>query len=159
MATLVLVVETATLKALTRLRDLLPEMADEMATRFLPYRKEGEDESSVPAPPLEEGLPLRFQAYFSLCADSLAQHLATESVELRKELHETKALLRQAQEKTDRIKKEGVPPGQPAIAYRGGRLTKDGEPPQQPRMSATEYRKLFAPPAKQPAVELLLATT
>ena len=70
MATLVLAVETATLKALTRLRDLLPEMADELATRFLPYRKEGEDESSAPAPPLEEGLPLRFQTYFSLCADS-----------------------------------------------------------------------------------------
>ena len=60
MATLVLAVETATLKALTRLRDLLPEMADELATRFLPYWKEGEDESSAPAPPLEEGLPLRF---------------------------------------------------------------------------------------------------
>ena len=82
MATLVLAVETATLKALTRLRDLLPEMADELATRFLPYRKEGEDESSAPAPPLEEGLPLRFQTYFSLCADSLAQHLASESMEL-----------------------------------------------------------------------------
>ena len=38
MATLVLVVETATLKTLTHLRDLLPEMADELATRFLPYR-------------------------------------------------------------------------------------------------------------------------
>ena len=58
MATLVLAVEMATLKALTHLRDLLPEMADEWATRFLPYRKEGEDESSAPAPPLEEGLPL-----------------------------------------------------------------------------------------------------
>ena len=58
MATLVLAIKTATLKALTRLRDLLPEMADELATSFLPYRKEGEDESSAPAPPLEEGLPL-----------------------------------------------------------------------------------------------------
>ena len=95
MATLVLAIETATLKALTRLRDLLPEMADELATRFLPYWKEGEDESSAPAPPLEEGLPLRFQTYFSLCADSLAQHLASESMELRKEIHETKALLLQ----------------------------------------------------------------
>ena len=92
MATLVLAAKTATLKALTRLRDLLPEMADELETRFLPYRKEGEDESSAPAPPLEEGLPLRFQTYFSLCADSLAQHLASKLIELRKELHETKVL-------------------------------------------------------------------
>ena len=159
MATLVLAVETATLKALTRLRDLLPEMADELATRFLPYRKEGEDESSAPAPPLEEGLPLRFQTYFSLCADSLAQHLASESMELRKELHETKALLLQAQVKTDRIKKEGAPPGQPAIAYRGGRPPKDGEPPHQHRMSARDYRKLFTPPAKQRRVELLHSPT
>ena len=63
MVTLVLAVETATLKALTRLRDLLREMEDELATRFLTYRKEGEDEGSAPAPPLEEGLPLRFQTY------------------------------------------------------------------------------------------------
>ena len=158
MATLVLVIETATLKALTRLRDLLPEMEDELATRLLPYRKEGEDESSAPAPPLE-GLPLRFQTYFSLCADSLAQHLASESMELRKELHETKALLLQSQGKTDRIKKEGAPPGQPAIAYRGGRPPKDGEPPQQHRMSVKEYHKLFAPPAKQCRVELLHSPT
>ena len=136
MATLVLAIETATLKALTRLRDLLPEMADKLATRFFPYRKEGEDESSALAPPVEEGLPLRFQTYFSLCADNLAQHLASESMELRKELHETKALLLQTQGKTDRIKKEGAPLGQPAIAYRGGRPPKDGEPPQQHRMSA-----------------------
>ena len=72
MATLLLAVETAALKALTRLRDLLPEMAREPATRYLPYRKEGDDESSAPAPPMDEGLSLRFQTYFSLCADSLA---------------------------------------------------------------------------------------
>ena len=56
----VLAVEAAALKALTRLRELLPEMAAKMTTRFLPYRKEGEDESSAQAPPLKEGLPLRF---------------------------------------------------------------------------------------------------
>ena len=76
MATLPLAVVAAALKALTRLRELLSEMAAKMTTRFLPYRKEGEDESSARAPPLEEGLPLRFQTYFSLCADSLAQELS-----------------------------------------------------------------------------------
>ena len=60
MATLLLAVETAALKALTRLRDLLPGMASEPATRYLPYHKEGDDESSAPAPPMDEGLPLRF---------------------------------------------------------------------------------------------------
>src|SRR5215216_2553364 len=80
-------------------------------------------------------------------------------MELRKELHETKALLRQAQGKMDRIKKEGAPPGQPAIAYRGGRPPKNGGPPQQHRMSATDYRKLFTPPAKQCRVELLHSPT
>ena len=76
-------------------------------------------------------------------------------MELRKELHETKALLLQAQVKTDMIKKEGAPPRQPAIAYRGGRPPKDGEPPHQHRMSARDYRMLFTPPAKQRRVELL----
>ena len=80
-------------------------------------------------------------------------------MELQKELHETKALLIQAQVKTDRIKKEGAPPGQPAIAYRGGRPPKDGEPPQQHRMSARDYRKLFTPPTKQRRVELLHSPT
>src|SRR6187399_2885630 len=47
MATLLLVVKAATLKAITRLRELLPEMVVNMTTRFLPYRKEGEDESSA----------------------------------------------------------------------------------------------------------------
>src|SRR6187399_2371276 len=124
MATLPLAVEAAALKALTRLRELLPEMAAKMTTRFFPYRKEGEDESSALAPPLKEGLPLRFQTYFCLCADNLAQDLASESMKLREELHKIKALLR-AQEKTDRIKKEGAPPGQSAIAYRGGRPSGD----------------------------------
>ena len=159
MATLLLAVETAALKALTRLRDLLPEMASEPATRYLPYRKEGDDESSAPAPPMDEGLPLRFQTYFSLCADSLAQHLASESMELRRELHETKELLRLAQTKADRIKKDGAPPGQPVVAYRGGRPpqathAKGSSRPR--RMTAKEYRNLFmVPPAKQHRVQLL----
>ena len=80
-------------------------------------------------------------------------------MELQKELHETKALLLQAQGKMDMIKKEGAPPGQPAIAYRGGRPPKDGEPPHQHRMSARDYRKLFTPPAKQRRVELLHSPT
>ena len=80
MATLPLAVEAAALKALTRLRELLPEMAAKMTSRFLPYRKEGEDESSTQAPPLKEGLPLQFQTYFSLCADNLAQDLDRKSV-------------------------------------------------------------------------------
>ena len=108
MATLLLAVETAALKALTRLRDLLPD------------RKEGDDENNALAPPMDEGLPLHFQTYFSLCADILAQHLASESMELWRELHETKELLRLAQTKADRIKKDGAPPGQPVVAYRGG---------------------------------------
>jgi hypothetical protein len=165
MATLVLAVETAALKALTRLRDLLPEMADDLVTRYFPYRKAGDDESITLAPPMEEVLPLRFQAYFSLCADSLAQHLASESMKLRKELHETKELLRQAQEKMNRIKKEGAPPGQPAVAYRGGRPpidapAKSGGSSQPRRMTAGDYRKLFtAPPAKQRRVELLCSSS
>ena len=86
-------------------------------------------------------------------------------MELRKELHETKALLRQAQGKMDRIKKEGVPPGQPAVTYRGGRPqvgapAKDGDPPQQRRLMARDYSKLFiTPPAKQRRVVLLHSPT
>ena len=80
-------------------------------------------------------------------------------MELRKELHETKALICQGQGKMDRIKKEGAPPGQPAIAYRGGRPPKNGGLPQQHRMSARDYRKLFTPPAKQCHVELLDSPT
>ena len=158
MATLPLAVEAPALKALTRLHELLSEMADKMTTRFLPYRKEGEDESSVQAPPLKEGLPLRFQTYFSLCTDSLAQDLASESMKLREELHKTK-------KKKDKIKKEGSPPGQPAVAYRGGRpsgdvSSKDEEPPQRRRMTAREYRKLFpAPPTKHRRIQLLHSPT
>ena len=80
-------------------------------------------------------------------------------MEIRKELHETKALLRQAQGKTDRDKKEGAPPGQPAIAYRGGRPPTDGEPPHQHRMSARDYRKLFTPQEKKNHVELINSPT
>ena len=165
MATLPLAVEAAALKALTRLRELLPEMAAKMTTRFLPYRKEGEEESSAQAPPLKEGLSLRFQTYFSLCADSLAQDLASESMKLREELHKTKALLRRAQEKANRIKKEGAPSGQSAIAYRGRRPTEDvhskgEEPPRRRRMTAREYRKLFpAPPSKHRRIQLLHSPT
>jgi hypothetical protein len=161
MATLVLAVETAALKALTRLRDLLPEMADDPVTRYFPYRKAGDDESIALALPMEEGLPLKFQAYFSLCADSLAQHLASELMKLRKELHEAKELLRHDQEKTNRIKKEGALPGQPIVTYRGGRPlidapAKSGGSSQPRRMMAGDYRKLFTvPPAKQCRVELL----
>jgi hypothetical protein len=136
-------------------------MADDLVTHYFPYLKVGDDESITLAQPREDGLPLRFQAYFSLCVDSLAQHLASESMKLQKELHETKELLRQAQEKTDRIKKEGAPPGQPAVAYRGGRPPVDapaqnGGPSQPHRMTAGDYRKLFTvPPAKQRRDELL----
>ena len=86
-------------------------------------------------------------------------------MKLREELHKTKALLHRAQEKTDRIKKEGAPPGQSAIAYRGGRpsgdvCSKDEEPPQRRRMTAREYRKLFpAPPTKHRRIQLLHSPT
>ena len=94
-----------------------------------------------------------------MCADSLAQHLASESTELRKELRETKELLRIVQMKADRIKKDGAPPGQPAVAYRGGRPPQVAHvegPPQPRRMTAKEYRNLFkTPPAKQRRVLLL----
>src|SRR6187399_2154851 len=86
-------------------------------------------------------------------------------MKLREELHKTKALLRRAQEKTDRIKKEGAPPGRSAIAYRGGRPSEDvsskgEEPPQRRRMTAREYRKLFpAPPKKHRRIQLLHSPT
>ena len=102
METLALAVETAACKALTHRQDIIPEMADEPATRYLPFRKDDLGESWTLIPSKEDGTPLRFQTYFSLSADSLAHNLIKESVKLCKELHHTRELLRQAKTKPDR---------------------------------------------------------
>ena len=60
MEDLMLAVETAAREALVRLRDILPEMADEPATRHLPFLKEGVDGSWTLTPSSEDGMPLRF---------------------------------------------------------------------------------------------------
>ena len=55
-----LAVETATREALVHLRDILTEMANEPATRHLPFVKDGIDESWTLNPSPEDGTPLRF---------------------------------------------------------------------------------------------------
>ena len=66
MEDLMLAVETAAREALVRLRDILPEMADEPATHHLPFVKDKVDGSWTLNPSSEDGMPLRFQTYFSL---------------------------------------------------------------------------------------------
>ena len=149
METLALAVETAACKALIHLRDIIPEMADEPATRHLPFKKDENGKSWTLIPSKEDGTPLRFQTYFSLSANSLAHHLIKESVKLCEELHHTRELLHQAKMKPDRIKKDGAPEGRPAIAYRGGVPLARDAPTRRRRMSAKEYRELFTdPPTK-----------
>jgi hypothetical protein len=111
METMALAVETAARKALLHLRDIIPQMADEPATRYLPFRKDDLGESWTLISSKEDGTPLRFQTYFSLSADSLVHNLIKESMKLREELHHTRELLRQAKTKPDRIKKDGAPEG------------------------------------------------
>jgi hypothetical protein len=91
-------------------------------------------------------MPLRFQNYFSLSADSLAHNLIKESVKLREELHHTRELLHQAKTKPDRIKKDGAPEGRPAVAYQGGVPPARDAPTRRRRMSVKEYRELFTDP-------------
>ena len=66
MEDLMLAVETATREALVRLRDILREMADEPATRHLPFVKDKVDGTWTLNPSSKDGTPLRFQTYFSL---------------------------------------------------------------------------------------------
>ena len=71
MEDLMLAVQTAAREALVRLRDILPEMANEPSTRHLPFVKDGIDGSWTLNPSSEDGTPLRFQTYFSLSSDNL----------------------------------------------------------------------------------------
>ena len=112
MEDLMLAVETAAREALVRLRDILPEMANEPATRHLPFMKNGIDGSWTLNPSSEDGTPLRFQTYFSLSSDTLMHLLIKESTKIRQELHQVKDLLRLEKMKTRMVKKEGAPRGQ-----------------------------------------------
>ena len=109
MESLLLVVKTAAREALIHLRDIIPEIADEPATRHLPFKKDENGESWTLIPSKEDGMPLRFQTYFSLSADSLVHNLIKESMKLREELHHTRELLRQDKMRPDKIKKDGAP--------------------------------------------------
>lgn len=117
MENLMLAVETAAREALVRLRDILLEMANEPATRHLPFIKDGIDGSWTLNPSTEDGTPLRFQTYFSLSSDTLTHLLIKESMTLRQELHQVKDLLRLEKMQTRKVKKEGAPGGQSAIAF------------------------------------------
>lgn len=121
-------------------------MADEPATRHLPFIKDEDGGSWTLTPSSKEGAPFRFQTYLSLSADSLAHNLIKKSVKLRQELHHTRELLRQAKTKTGKIKKDGAPEGQPVVAYRGGIPPARDTPTRRHRMSAKEYRELFTAP-------------
>ena len=71
MGELMLAVETAQREALVQLRSILPEMANAPVTRQPPFIKEGVDGSWILTPATEDGMPLRFQTYFSLSSDTL----------------------------------------------------------------------------------------
>ena len=103
-----------------RLRDILPEMANEPATRHLPFIKDGRDGSWTLNPSSEDGMPLRFQTYFSLSSDTLTHLLIKESTKIRQELHQVEDLLFLEKMKTRKVKKEGAPGGRSTIAFRGG---------------------------------------
>ncbi|KAE8817788.1 hypothetical protein D1007_04558 [Hordeum vulgare] len=141
--------ETATRKALVHLRNIIPEMADEPATRHFSFRKDDIGESWTLNPSPEDGTSLRFQTYFSLSANILANNLIKESLRLHEELHRTRGLLRLAKAKLDKIKKDGAPEGRPAIAYRGGVPPATEAPTWHRCVSMKEYRGLFTiPPVK-----------
>ena len=60
METLALAVDTAARKAFIDHRGIIPEMADEPATRYLPFRRDDIGESWMLVPSKEDGTPLRF---------------------------------------------------------------------------------------------------
>lgn len=144
MEDLILAVETAAREALVRLRDILPEMANELATHHLPFVKDGIDGSWTLNPSSEDGMPLRFQAYFSLSSDTLTRLLIKESTKIRQELHQVKDLLRMEKMKNHKVKKEGGPEGRSRVAFRGGVPPLLETPIQSRHLTAEEYTKLFA---------------
>lgn len=149
METLTLAVETASWNALIHLRDLIPQMVDELNTHLLPYRKDEICTTWTLVPSKEDGTPLMFQTYFNLSTDSLANNLIMDSVNLRKELNNACDLLRQTKTKLDGINKDGAPKGRPTIAYRGGVPPSRHAPTCRHCMSAMEYRAIFTdPPVK-----------
>ena len=60
METLALAVETTARKALNHLQEIFPEMADDPATHYLPFRKDEFGECWTLIPSKEDGMPLRF---------------------------------------------------------------------------------------------------
>src|SRR4051812_21518051 len=94
METLVPSVETAARKALNHLRGILPEMADDPATHYLSFKKDEFGECWTLIPSKEDGMPLRFQTYYSLSAGNLVHNLIMESEKLHEELHHTQEVLR-----------------------------------------------------------------
>lgn len=115
-----LAVETAAREALVRLRDILPEMANEPATPHLPFIKDGIDESWTLNPSSDDRTPLRFQTYFSLSSGTLTHLLIKESTKIRQELHQVKHLLCMEKMKTRKVKKEEAPEERSAVAFQGG---------------------------------------
>ncbi|KAE8810780.1 hypothetical protein D1007_12504 [Hordeum vulgare] len=144
MEDLMLAVETVARDALVRLRDILPKMADELATRHLPFVKDGIDGSWTLNPSSEDGTPLRFQTYFSLSSDTLTHLLIEESTKIPQELHQVKDLLRTEKMKNRKVKKEGAPEGPPDFAFRGGIPPLQATSLQSRRLTAEEYTELFA---------------
>ncbi|KAE8782249.1 hypothetical protein D1007_44393 [Hordeum vulgare] len=159
MGELMLAVETAAREALVHLHDILPEMANEPATRHLPFLKEGVDGSWMLTPSSEDGMPLRFQTYFSLSSDTLTHLLVKESMKLRQELHQVKDLHHTEKMKNRKMKKEGAPEGRDGIATTGGVLPIMAVPLQSCRLTAEEYNELFAAsPTRRRDVRILSST-
>ena len=129
MGELMLAVETTAREALVRLRSILPKMANETVTRHLPFIKEGVDGSWTLTPATEDGMPLRFQTYFSLSSDTLTHFLVKESAKLRQELNLVKGLLHTEKMQNRKVKKAGAPEGRTAVAARSGVLPIQAVPP------------------------------
>ena len=149
MGELMFAVETVAREALMQLRSILPEMANEPVTRHLPFIKEGVDGSWTLTPATEDGMPLRFQTYFSLSSDTLTHFLVKESVKLRQELHLVKRLLHTEKMQNRKVKKAGTPEGRAAVATRGGVLPIQAVPLQSRRLTAEEYTEIFAASPKR----------
>ena len=159
MGELMLAVETAAREALVQLRSILPEMANEPVTRHLPFIKEGVDGSWTLTPATEDGMPLRFQTYFSLSSDTLTHFLVKESVKLRQELHLVKGLLHTEKMQNRKVKKASAPEGRAAVATRGGVLPIQAVPLRSRRLTAEEYTEIFAASPKRRRDVRILSST
>ena len=123
------------------------------------FLKEVVDGSWTLTPSSEDGMPLRFQTYFSLSSDTLTHLLVKESTKLRQELHQVKGLLHTEKMKNRKVKKAGAPEGRSGVATRGGVLPIRAVLLQSRRLAAEEYNELFAASPKRRRDVLILFST